>query len=142
MTMIVVGQIRGTGYAIAEIVWWMLAALLVGIALGWLLGSFGKAKRVEAEYSQQLDSAEARDADTTRNLERITAELETAHSRIGELEATIGEQQSRISALEAEIAAVESPSSNGMPSEESPPPDEDSDEASAPLDVESDHPEP
>lgn len=27
---------RGTGYAIAEIVWWMFAASVVGVAIGWI----------------------------------------------------------------------------------------------------------
>ena len=28
---------RGTGYAVSEIVWWMLASGLLGLAIGWLL---------------------------------------------------------------------------------------------------------
>lgn len=40
---------RGTGYAIVEIIWWLLAAAAIGFAIGWTLRKWFAAGKLEEE---------------------------------------------------------------------------------------------
>ena len=98
---VLLAQIRGAEYAAAEIVWWMVASLLVGILLGWIVRGFRAGRRVEAEYQERLEDAasalrDAEDKTTTveghlvtavRDLERTRSELQTVRATVADLEA-------------------------------------------------------
>lgn len=45
----------GTGYAVAEIVWWMVAAASLGVAVGWLLRRFASSRRQARELAHARD---------------------------------------------------------------------------------------
>ena len=55
---------EGTGYAIAEIVWWMTAASVLGAAIGWILHRFFVARR----HLRDLEHARQRIADLETRL--------------------------------------------------------------------------
>ena len=107
---------RGTTYAISEIIWWMLAALAIGILIGWLLRRWYsgtarlkdvraelEAKNVRyAELSTELGESKLKTESLNRDLEARAAELATATDRVGELEAQVGEMES-----EKDVATVE-----------------------------------
>lgn len=75
---------RGTGYAIAEIVWWMLAAGAIGVAVGWILhGVFGGGARL-------------REAET---------KLEEQRQRYARVSGALGEWKRKVGAMETDIEA-------------------------------------
>lgn len=125
---------RGTTYAIAEIIWWMSAALAVGILVGWLLRRwFGgearlkdvraelEAKNVRyAELSGELGESkllveslnrvlEARTGELEANLTEVRADLDSAKSRAGELESraasVAAEKDAEITRLGSSVAS-------------------------------------
>ena len=127
---------RGTTYAIAEIVWWMMAALAVGILAGWLLRRwFGGEARLKdvraeleaknaryAELSGELGESKLRVESLNRDLETRTAELSVATNRLGDLESslstvradlevansTAGEVEASLTELRADLDSAES----------------------------------
>ncbi len=117
---------RGTTYAISEIVWWMLAALAIGFLIGWLLrrwysgGARLKAVRAEleaknvryAELSSELGDWKLKAESLSRDVEARAGELTVATDRVGELEAQLGEMESERDAVtaekDAEVAGAES----------------------------------
>lgn len=99
----IIGQLRGAEYAIAEIVWWMLAAALIGAAVGWLVRGFRQSRAVEAEYRGRLETAEAERTKALAERDRVAAELESASQRAAELEASLNAEKQRSKALEATI---------------------------------------
>ncbi len=118
---------RGTTYAISEIVWWMLAALAIGILIGWLLRRWFaggarlkdvqaelEAKKVRyAEISGDLGGSKLQVERLNRDLEARAGELTAATDRAGELEASLSSVRGELDAanstagdLEASLAAT------------------------------------
>ncbi len=118
---------RGTTYAISEIVWWMLAALAIGISIGWLLRRWfaggARLKDVQAELeaksvryaelSGELGGSKLAVERLNRDLEARAGELTAATDRAGELEASLSSVRGELDAanstagdLEASLAAT------------------------------------
>ena len=116
---------RGTTYAVSEIIWWMLAALAVGILIGWLLrrwfGGEGKLKDVRAELeaknvryaelSSELGESKLQVESLNRELEssvsRAREELEAANARAGELETGLAAAQDHLDSAAARAGELE-----------------------------------
>ena len=49
---------RGTGYAIIEIIWWMLAAAAVGVIIGWILRGRRLSADLEAWAAERADPSD------------------------------------------------------------------------------------
>lgn len=114
----------GTGYAIAEIVWWLLVAALVGFVIGWLLRKWFLDRQdgerltdLEAEEEKKRDAlsseieewkgkvaAGAADLDKhNADLERLKTQIEERESKITELEAKMSGHRSTVSKLESKV---------------------------------------
>jgi predicted flap endonuclease-1-like 5' DNA nuclease len=86
---------RGTGYAIAEIVWWMFAAGVVGVAIGWVTRGLRSGDSVAAPESDafvaglrtQVDELNAKLGIARLGHEDCIATLEARERKIVELEA-------------------------------------------------------
>lgn len=104
-------QLRGTGYAVAEIVWWMLAALIVGIAIGWLLRSFRRERRVEAHYASELETSQQRSARLESQLADARAEAAAARSLIDDGRDELSVTRRRIDELQRELASLQAAAS-------------------------------
>ncbi len=119
---------RGTTYAVSEIIWWMLAALAVGILIGWLLrrwfGGESKLKDVRAELeaknvryaelSSDLGESKLQVESLNRDLESRAGELTEATDRVTELESSLSgareeleEANARADEFEAGLAAAQ-----------------------------------
>ena len=59
---------RGTGYAIAEIIWWMLAAAVIGGAIGWILRYWIGGGRSRKEAEAKIDARKDRYAEISEEL--------------------------------------------------------------------------
>lgn len=118
---------RGTTYAISEIVWWMLVALAIGILIGWLLRRWFdggtrlkdvqaelEAKNVRyAELSGELGESKLQVERLNRDLEARAGELSEAADRAAELEegltavqADLDSATARAGELESSVASV------------------------------------
>lgn len=110
---------RGTGYAIAEIIWWMLAAAVIGAAIGWMLrywyGGGRSRKEAEAkieaqkgrysEISGELGKWKVKGEGLVTDLEAKSAEMATMTEARGELEASLATATSELASLQATHAA-------------------------------------
>jgi predicted flap endonuclease-1-like 5' DNA nuclease/cell division protein FtsB len=113
---------RGTTYAVSEIIWWMAAALAIGLLIGWVLRRWfdggTRLKDVQAEldaknarYAQlstELGESKLQVESLNRDLEARAGELTGATGRVDELEARAGELESQIGAIgeEKEVGAT------------------------------------
>ena len=89
---------RGTLYAAAEIVWWLLAAAAIGFLLGWVVHRW-RVRKVEAEWSGRLDRERKRAGKLDAALESRTSEAEGLSSQLAEA-------TERLKELEAEAASL------------------------------------
>ena len=90
---------RGTGYAIAEIIWWLLAAGAIGFVLGWIVRTWGVKKRVTAEYEQTLAAERERAT-------RLESELATRQEAVDQGQRALQDAHTTIEGLEAAAAAA------------------------------------
>lgn len=104
---------EGTGYAVAEIVFWMAAAALVGFLLGWILRRWFVTWRHQREYDAALAEGRRREEDLERRLAakdaalaRVQGEIEPAVERAVAAEAAVKEAAERLAGTEAELAAA------------------------------------
>jgi hypothetical protein len=88
---------RGTGYAIAEIVWWLVAAAIIGFLIGWLIRTWSMRNAVDAEWQERVDAEKKR----VKNLE---TDLATRISATYELEADLVATKKRLAGLERDFA--------------------------------------
>ncbi|MCP3974618.1 MAG: hypothetical protein GY720_09010 [bacterium] len=110
---------RGTEYAIAEIIWWMLAAAVIGAVIGWMLrywyGGGRSRKEAEAkieaqkgrysEISEELGKWKVKGEKLVNNLDEKTSELATMAESRGELETSLATATNELAALQATHAA-------------------------------------
>jgi predicted flap endonuclease-1-like 5' DNA nuclease len=127
---------RGTEYAILEIVWWMLAAGAVGFLIGWTVRRFFLQRNLEREYQAKLGNAHEQAAHLREELnewklsvsaldKRLTkaggdistaraeaaentAALETRTRELKEAQTIAERQQSTLDELQSEVASVRS----------------------------------
>ncbi len=66
---------RGTGYAVVEIIFWMPAAAVVGAIIGWLLCSWWARRRTAGEWGARLESARERASELEAKVEELSAAL-------------------------------------------------------------------
>lgn len=124
-------MLDGVAWAAGEIIVFMLASLLVGFAIGWILGrwlqkgsllkGFNKQLAAERERTRKVE-ARLNDSRTTLDqaqhdleggagqLEQLEEELETARTTVADLEAkltALPQQDAEIERLAAELAARE-----------------------------------
>ncbi len=125
---------RGTGYAVLEIVWWMLAAAFVGFLIGWVLRRFIRQRRLERDYQAKLGNAHEQTAHlreelnewklsvaaldkrlTKAGLDLATARAEAAENVTGleartreltEARTVLERQQSALDELRSDVATV------------------------------------
>ncbi len=98
-----VAQIRGTGYAAAEIVWWMVAALLIGVAIGWILRSFRAERTVAEEYEGRLALAEERAGKMSGELAEADAATRRATEEAATVRTELASARDQIARLTAEL---------------------------------------
>lgn len=113
---------RGTTYAISEIIWWMVAALAVGVLIGWLLrrwfGGEARLKDVQAELeaknvryaelSGELGESKQLVESLNRGLEARTGELSEATDRVGDLESNLSSARAELEAAGSATGEVAS----------------------------------
>jgi len=101
---------RGTGYAIAEIIWWLVVAAGIGFAIAWILRKWFLAGELEEQYAtlrseeeerrDQMDSAtqhwESQATRFSTDLKARDADLERAQTRLAALESTTADLDSRL----------------------------------------------
>ena len=102
------------GYVFNEIFWWMLGALLVGFALGWLFWKcrvwFGRNDQHEeqvAELASTADRHAARVTQLSGELDTKTTRLASMEGRLAESGVELGQLQTRIRELEPIEAEAE-----------------------------------
>lgn len=116
---------RGTGYAVSEIVWWMVASGVLGLFIGWLLhrvfGGGKKTEEIEAKYekkkeryaelSQELADLKTKASNLEQDLQVKAEKIEAAEGRVSELEGSLASVRteldssaSRANALETNLA--------------------------------------
>lgn len=112
-------MMRGTGYAIVEIIWWMLAAAVIGGAIGWILRYWIGGGRSRKEAQAKIDAQKGRYAEISAelgtwkvkgeglvtDLEAKTAEVELLAGHKQELEALLGATSDELAAVQASHAA-------------------------------------
>jgi len=116
-TTVLLGQIRGTEYAVLEIVWWMLAAALVGALIGWMIRGFSKARRVERHYAPLVVKEQQRAVRLETELDAAKSEHRSAQAEVEAVRDQLAEANRRSQDLEADLAAVRA----AIPPEPAPP---------------------
>lgn len=117
-------MLDGVGWAALEIVVFMVAATLVGFAIGWVFVGWLQRGSIAAEYDAELAAqqelarkAEYRLSESNESLDKLQLELKGASEKVGELEAQLETSQASVAELEgstavsdaeAEVAAVRS----------------------------------
>lgn len=117
---------RGTEYAIAEIIWWMLAAAVIGGVIGWLLHYWAGGGRSRKEAEAKIEAQRGRYAEISEELgkwkvkgEKLISDLDAKTEEVGalsgrneELEASLqtvrhdlSEAQDRTSQMSADLDA-------------------------------------
>lgn len=104
---------RGTGYAIAEIIWWMLAAAVIGGIIGWIMRYWIGGGRSRKEISEELGMWKVKGEGLVSDLETKTAELESLRGHRAELESAlaaankaVADTQARAAQLDAELSTI------------------------------------
>lgn len=112
---------RGTSYAIGEIVWWMLASGAVGLAIGWLLNRvFGTSRRAAeaeskleahreryAQLSQELGDWKTKSSKLKDDLEAKSSAVDAAESRVADLEGSLAGVRTELDAATKRSSALE-----------------------------------
>ena len=97
---------RGTGYAVFEIILWMLIAGLIGVAVGWILRAvFGGSQRV-AEMERKLESEKGRYAKLSESLAVKKKELKASLSDVDAAQADLARTRESAASLEEELMKV------------------------------------
>lgn len=89
---------RGTGYAIAEIIWWMLAAAAVGFLIGWILRRWSEARDLESLWEERFEAQRTR-------ADRLESELAARTATIAEQQAEREQLRRRIEGLQSDYDA-------------------------------------
>ncbi len=99
---------RGTAYAVAEIVLWMVAAAAVSFGLAWVAARWSTKRSVNAAWEQRLESERERARQSIAAAEAsAAAEVADTRKRITELEHDLGAANDKGEILAAELAALE-----------------------------------
>ena len=99
---------RGTGYAVTEIVLWMVAAGLVGMAIGWILRSvFGGGARLE-ESEAKLEKEKERYAQISSELGEWKRKIGSLEKKLESKDADLSGANERNAQLEEDLTAVRS----------------------------------
>lgn len=97
---------RGTGYAIVEIAWWMLAAAGVGFLIGWFVHRWFGASAAATEWEPRLIAEKERAALLHRQLEERSAVADRTESELANARAELERTHSERDALAAELAEL------------------------------------
>lgn len=89
---------RGTGYAIVEIIWWMLAAAAVGFFIGWILRRWSGARELESLWEERFESEH-------HKAERLAENLAAREATIASLESDLSAARRRVEGLQADFDA-------------------------------------
>ncbi len=114
---------RGTGYAIAEIAWWMLAAAGVGFLIGWFVRRWFVESSAAAEWEPRVAAEKEQAAHLRHELEERSdlagrtetdlaatrTELERAHAEREALAAELAEVRTELERAAAPSAQTETP---------------------------------
>lgn len=112
----------GTGYAIAEIIVWMLVAALIGFVIGWLLRRWfldrqGNEQLAELEAEEEtkrnalqseIEDWKGKVAGLTSDLDQRTADLDRIKIQVDERDKKISELDEKISGHRSEVTKLES----------------------------------
>lgn len=104
---------RGTGYAVTEIILWMVAAGLVGLAIGWILRSFvGGGARLE-ESEAKLEKEKERYAQISselgewkRKIGKLNKKLESRDTELGTAKELNAQLEEDLTAVRADMAGM------------------------------------
>lgn len=94
---------RGTIYAIAEIVWWMLAAAAIGFAIGWIVSRWRGAGAGAVDLQASLDAERSR---ATHLAEALAARVAAAEALEEKLAATTAQMESLRSDVAAKVVEL------------------------------------
>lgn len=112
---------RVTGYAIAEIVSWLLVGAVIGVAVGWLLRKWLAGRHLEDSYTairageenrrgelqRELDEHKRQVAGFSSNLDLRTADIERLQAKIADHETKAAEAEAKLKAARAAIRKAE-----------------------------------
>lgn len=97
---------RGTGYAVTEIILWMVAAGLVGLAIGWILRSFiGGGARLE-ESEAKLEKEKERYAQISSELGEWKRKIGSLDKKLESKDAELGSAKELNAQLEEDLTTV------------------------------------
>jgi predicted flap endonuclease-1-like 5' DNA nuclease len=113
--------VRGTGYAIAEIIWWLLIAALIGFVIGWVLrkwfldrqgsDALAEFEAAEAEKRQalqsELDDLKSKASSLSTDLDQRTADLDRMKTQLSEREQKIASFDAQTSEHRSAVAKLE-----------------------------------
>jgi predicted flap endonuclease-1-like 5' DNA nuclease len=113
--------VRVTGYAIAEIIWWLLVGVTIGVAVGWLLRKWFAGRRLEdgyagiraeeenrrSELQRELDEYKSQAAGLSSDLDLRNADLERLQAKIADHETAAAEAEAKLKAARAAIRKSE-----------------------------------
>ena len=104
---------RGTGYAIAEIIWWLLIAVLIGFAVGWLLRRWfldrqrgDEIAALKAEEEKKRAHLQLQLGDWKSKAEACAADRQRSGADLDRIKLQVDERDGKIAALEGDITTA------------------------------------
>jgi len=97
---------RGTGYAVTEIILWMVAAGLVGLAIGWILRSFVGGGARLAESEAKLEKEQERYAQISGELGEWKRKIGNLSKKLEGKDAELGSARELNAQLEEDLITV------------------------------------
>lgn len=112
---------EGTGYAITEIIWWLLVSALIGFVIGWLLRKWfldrqedEKLAELEVEQEEQrtalqaeLDNWKGKVAGLSNDLDQRSADLDRMKKQVDERDQKIAGFEQKASAHRSEVTKLQ-----------------------------------
>lgn len=102
---------RGTGYAIAEIIWWLLVAALIGFVVGWLLRRWfldrqesERLAEMKAEEEKKRDALQGELDDFKRKVAALSTDLDQRTADFERMKTQVEERESKIAGFESQIS--------------------------------------
>jgi NADH-quinone oxidoreductase subunit E len=107
-------MLDGVGWAALEIVVFMVAATLIGFAIGWVFVGWLQRRSIAEEYESELSAqqelarkAEHRLSENNKSLDKLHLELKGERQKVGELEAQLETMRETVADLESSTAAAD-----------------------------------
>ncbi len=89
-------MLRGSGYAIAEIIFWMIGAAVLGGTVGWLLRRWIGLRRITRDHEAALVAGRAERERLSAELSSCRADLASGQARVEELAAELAGLRTRL----------------------------------------------